>query len=151
VIRYFAYGSNMASAQMEAWGSGHRLLGPARLDGYRLEMRRRSIRWQAGAADVVVAEGEHVWGALYELPGETLAGLDEKESAGDAYRRSEVEVLLHGREPVVAFTYEVIDKADEELPCAAAYAELILTGARECALPAEYVELLRARLPTDRP
>jgi len=136
----------MASAQMEAWGSGHTLLGPARLDDYRLELRRRSVRWKAGAADVVEAPGEEVWGALYELPGLTLAGLDEKESAGVGYRRSVVRVHLNGDEAFEAYTYEVIEKAPEEIPCAEVYADLILTGARECGLPEHYVERLSTKL-----
>ncbi len=142
---YFAYGSNMAAEEMEAWSADHRLLGAARLDGYRLGLRRRSIRWQAGVLDLVPSPGEEVWGVLYELPKEALARLDEKEGAGFAYRRIEVEPLLDGaRRPAVA--YEVIDKEPVEVPCTPDYAALVTAAARERGLPAAWLAELEAGL-----
>ena len=142
---YFAYGSNMASAEMATWCSDHRFLGPARLAGHRLELRRRSIRWGAGTADVVPVEGEAVWGALYELPADALAALDAKEGVGVAYGRREVTVVLAGS-PHPALTYEVIDKEPGEVPCAREYRALLLAGARERGLPEHYVRELKRRL-----
>jgi gamma-glutamylcyclotransferase len=134
VTLLFAYGSTMASSQMpEA-----RFLGPARLDGYRLALNRRSIRWQAGALDIVAAPGESVWGALYDLPDDALSALDAREGAGFAYRKIEVD-LTDGRR---AFAYEVIDKQPQELPCSREYAELVLAGARERGLPGEWLSEL---------
>ena len=142
---YFAYGSNMAPAEMDAWSADHRFLAAARLEGYRLELRRRSIRWRAGALDLVPAAGEWVWGVLYELPEGALTQLDDKEGAGFAYRRIEVEPVLDGeRCPAVA--YEVIDKEPGEVPCAPEYAQLVLAAARERGLPAEWVRELEAGL-----
>ena len=86
-LLYFAYGSNMAKPEIEAWCPAHRFLGPARVDGYRLELRRRSIRWGAGVLDMVAVPTAEVWGALYELPGGSLERLDAKEGAGFAYSR----------------------------------------------------------------
>ena len=141
----FAYGSNLAVDQMEAWCPRHRFVGAARLDGFRLEFRRRSIRWQGGAADVVEAPGEHVWGALYELPEDELERLDAKEAAGDAYRRRPVEVNQQG-ERRAAVTYEVIDKEELEPAPAPAYAEALLRGAAERNLPPEWRSHLEHRL-----
>jgi gamma-glutamylcyclotransferase len=131
---YFAYGSNMARGAMpEA-----RLVSPARLDGYRLALTRRSIRWQAGVLDVVAAPGESVWGALFELDDADLERLDAKEGAGFAYRRIEVD-LDEGRR---AIAYEVIDKEPVEVPPAPEYSALVLAGARECGLPDDWVSEL---------
>jgi gamma-glutamylcyclotransferase len=131
---YFAYGSNMARGAMpEA-----RLVSPARLDGYRLALTRRSIRWQAGVLDVVAAPGESVWGALFELDDADLERLDAKEGAGFAYRRIEVD-LDDGRR---AIAYEVIDKEPGEVPPAPEYSALVLAGARECGLPDDWVSEL---------
>jgi hypothetical protein len=105
---------------------------PARLDGYRLALTRRSIRWQAGVLDIVPAEGRRVWGALYEVA--DLTRLDEREGAGFAYQRVEME--LDGGERAIA--YEVIDKEPEPIPPAPEYVELVLTGARERGLPQEW-------------
>jgi gamma-glutamylcyclotransferase len=138
VTLLFAYGSNMASSEMEAWCPEHRFLGPARLDGFKVELRRRSIRWRGGAADIVAAPGESVWGALYELADGELDRLDRKEGEGFAYRQVEVE-LADGRRAVA---YEVIDKEPREVPCTPEYAELVLAGARERGLPEEWVREL---------
>ena len=142
---YFAYGSNMASAELQTWCPEGRFLGPARLDGHRLALSRRSIRWGAGVVDIVRAEGESVWGALYELPGMELERLDAKEGAGFAYQRIEVEPLLAG-EPVQAAAYEVIDKEPLEVPCSPEYAALLVEAARERGLPESYVSELEHRL-----
>jgi gamma-glutamylcyclotransferase len=142
---YFAYGSNMASSEMERSSPGHRFLGPARLAGFRLELRRRSLRWSGGAADIVRAAGEAVWGALYELPPGAFDRLDAKEGAGFAYRRLEVEVEHEG-EPRRAIAYQVARKEVEEVAPTPEYALLLLAGARERGLPAAYTRGLEARL-----
>ena len=146
-LLYFAYGSNMAAAEMEAWSADHRFLGAARLEGYSLGLRRRSIRWCAGVLDLVPDSGSEVWGALYELPREALARLDEKEGAGFAYRRVDVEALLDG-EQRGAVAYEVIDKEPEDVPCAPRYAELVLSAARDRGLPGPWLDELERGLPT---
>ena len=126
----FAYGSNLASSEMEEWCPRHRYLGPARLDGYRREFRRRSRRWGGGAADIVAVPGESVHGVLYELPDGELDRLDAKEGAGFAYRRREVEVEHQGR-MLVAQAYEVIHKEPEEVPPSPEYLALLEAGVRE--------------------
>jgi gamma-glutamylcyclotransferase len=134
VTLLFAYGSNMAGSEMEAWCPRHRYLGPARLDGFRVEFRRRSIRWAGGAADIVPAAGESVWGALYEVPEGELDRLDRKEGEGFAYRRRAVEVEHRG-EPRAAVAYEVIDKEPDEVEPTPEYLELLRAAARERGLP----------------
>jgi gamma-glutamylcyclotransferase len=134
----FAYGSNMAASEMEAWCPRHRFVGPARLDGFRVELRRRSIRWGGGAADIVASPGESVWGALYEVADGELDRLDRKEGEGFAYRQVEVD-LADGRR---ATAYEVIDKEPREVPCTPEYAQLVVAGARERGLPEEWVREL---------
>jgi gamma-glutamylcyclotransferase (GGCT)/AIG2-like uncharacterized protein YtfP len=134
---YFAYGSNMASSQLAAWGTRHRALGPAELRDHRLAFLRRSIRWRSGAADIVSAPGESVWGVLWELPF-GLDELDVKEAAGDAYRRRAVEVHLNGGTQV-AVAYEVIEKEAVEVPPTREYLDTMLAGAREHGLPESWV------------
>ena len=130
----FAYGSNMASSEMEAWCPEHRFLGPARLDGFRVEFRRRSIRWGGGAADIVPAPGESVWGVLYEVADGELDRLDEKEGEGFAYRRRPVEVE-HDGERLRAVAYEVIDKEPEQVAPTPEYLDLLREAAHERGLP----------------
>lgn len=142
---YFAYGSNLASAEMDLACPGYRFLGPARLDDRRLEFRRRSRRWGGGAADLARAPGESVWGALYELPGGGLEALDAKEGVGFAYRRIEVRVDRDGA-TFSAVAYEVERKEPEEVPPTAGYLGALLGGARERGLPDAYVRVLEGRL-----
>jgi len=136
-VRYFAYGSNMAAAQG--------FVRPARLEGYRLGLTRRSIRWKAGVLDIVPAAESHVWGALYEV--DDLLALDAKEGVGmGAYRRIEVEPGGGQR----AIAYEVVDKEPEPVPPDPEYTALVLTAARERGLPEEWQVELRALLSHDR-
>jgi gamma-glutamylcyclotransferase len=127
----------MSSAELAAWCPSLRVLGVAELPGHRLAFLRRSIRWGAGAVDIVPAPGRSVWGVLYELP-LGVGELDAKEGAGFAYRRREVEVVLDGSS-FAAFAYEVIDKEPAEVPPRPEYVELLVTGAREHGLPANYI------------
>jgi len=143
---YFAYGSNMSSAQLAAWDTPHRALGPAELPDHRLAFLRRSIRWRAGAADIVQAEGESVWGVLWELPF-GAAELDVKESAGTGYRRRPVKVFLDGS-PVEAMAYEVIEKAPTELRPRREYVQLMIDGAREHGLPKAWLRRLQTEFPS---
>jgi gamma-glutamylcyclotransferase (GGCT)/AIG2-like uncharacterized protein YtfP len=143
----FAYGSNMAAREMSEFAPAARFAGLARLPGFRLELRRRSIRWGGGAADIVERAGEEVWGALYEVPGAELADLDAKEGAGFAYRRREVEVETDDGIQA-ALAYEVIDKEPDEVAPTPEYAELLVRAARELDLPPDYLERLRSRLET---
>jgi gamma-glutamylcyclotransferase (GGCT)/AIG2-like uncharacterized protein YtfP len=137
-VLYFAYGSNMASEQV---GAGARFLRAARLEGYRLALLRRSIRWQAGVLDIVPAPGGEVWGALYDLTDEQLERIDAKEAAGVSYRRIEVE--LDGGP---ALAYEVIEKEPEDVPCAPEYRAVVLAGALERGLPDHWVQELASGL-----
>jgi gamma-glutamylcyclotransferase len=137
----FAYGSNVAASEMEAWCPEARFVGVARLPGHRLALLRRSIRWGGGAVDILQAAGEEVWGVLYELPDSALDGLDAKEGEGWAYRRTEVEVEHDGRR-VAAEAYKVIETESEEVPATPEYRALLLRGARERGLPEEYVARL---------
>jgi gamma-glutamylcyclotransferase len=138
----FAYGSNLAASEMEAWCPEARFAGLARLPDHRLALNRRSIRWGGGAVDVVPAPGEEVWGGLYDVPDGTLDRLDAKEGEGWAYRRIAVPVEAEDGRRLEAEAYEVIHKEPQEVLATPEYAALLLRGARERELPEEYVARL---------
>ena len=148
MTRLFAYGSNMASAEIGAWCPEARFAGVARLRDRRLELRRRSLRWGGGAADIVPAPGDEVWGALYELPAGALDRLDAKEGEGFAYRRVAVEVEAGGRR-LAAEAYEVAVREPNEVPPTPEYAALVVRAARERGLPEGWVARLAALLVGD--
>ena len=141
---YFDYGSNMASGRLADRGIPFRVLGRARLDGYRLALTRRSVRTGTGVADIVVDPGSSVWGVLYELDDDAVAELDRKEGLPWAYSRRPVEVHPNGSGAEAAFTYVVSRREDDEVAPSSEYLESILDGAREHRLPAGYVASLES-------
>ena len=81
-----------------------------------------------------------------------LDALDAKEFAAEGgYRRRTVEVETDDGARHTAVTYEVVSKEPRELAPRLEYVELLVRGARERALPQEWVALLEglpARLGT---
>ncbi|MEE3214016.1 MAG: gamma-glutamylcyclotransferase family protein, partial [Pseudomonadota bacterium] len=64
---YFAYGSNMNLARVEARIGDTRRVLPATLEGYALRFNKASKVPGIAHANVVPAAGERVEGALFEL------------------------------------------------------------------------------------
>src|SRR3954451_17150616 len=134
----------MASDVMADGCAELRFIGPARLDGFRLLFLRRSVRWKAGAADVVEEDGAATWGALYEVSEEDLTALDAKEyAAAGGYQRRTVEVETKDGERKEAITYEVVEKEPHELAPKREYLELLIRGAKERGLPEEWITVLK--------
>jgi gamma-glutamylcyclotransferase len=138
---YFAYGSNMAPTVMARLCPGHRCLGVARLDGYRLAFTRRSVRTGSGVADIVAAPGSTVWGVVYEIDEEDLAALDRKEGHGWAYVREHVTVRLESGTEQQAVAYAVRSK-EPDVPPSPEYLGGLIAAARERRLPVTYVRNL---------
>ena len=59
---YFAYGDRMNAEKMTGSIPGARLVGPGRLDGYRLVFNVNSRAWGGGAANAVPDARSSVWG-----------------------------------------------------------------------------------------
>jgi len=78
-FRYFAYGSNLCGDRLRMRNKSARLVGTARLDGYRLDFTLSSLTWRGAAADIVADEGGVVWGVVWELDEEDAASLDGQE------------------------------------------------------------------------
>ena len=140
-MRYFAYGSNMSSEEMQAWCPGARFIATARLPHHRLDFTRYSRKRQGGVADVVPAKGQEVWGVLYELDAGDLVALDRKEGVPNAYTRAYVDIAPVSGETARALIYTVVDKATTEAP-SREYLGIMLKGARERDLPADYLAML---------
>jgi gamma-glutamylcyclotransferase len=141
---YFAYASNMASETMKRLCPGHRFAGVAELRDHRLAFTRRSIRSGTGVADIVRADGQTVWGVLYELDAAMLAVLDEKEGNGWAYRRDPVSLRGARGEELVAMAYSVIAREPAEVRPSPEYLRGVLAAARERLLPEPYITALAA-------
>jgi cation transport regulator ChaC len=145
VILYFAYGSNMSIGDLREWVPNAAPVGKAYLPDYRLRFSRRSRRSGTGVVDIVVAPRMRVWGMLFDVPADELAGLDRKEGVGvGAYARCIVEVVQPGRRRVAAMAYAVVEKEVQEVAPSASYLARMLAAAEENGFPGSYLAFLRS-------
>jgi gamma-glutamylcyclotransferase len=141
---YFAYGSNMAPSVMARLCPGHRVLGVARLDGYRIAFTRRSVRTGTGVADIVENRGSTVWGVLYEVGEGDFTSLDRKEGHGWAYVKEPFTVRLESGAGQQAIAYRVRTREPVPVPPSRAYLGGLVNAARERGLPTSYITSLEA-------
>ncbi|RMH44075.1 MAG: gamma-glutamylcyclotransferase [Deltaproteobacteria bacterium] len=133
---YFAYGSNMSRARLEARVGRVVDLGAARLDGYRHAFAKPGLDG-SGKGAILVDPNDHVWGVRYELNARQVAVLDDFEGLGTDYRRATVDVA---GEP--AITYVQVRVVDGLRPTDD-YLQYYLDGMREHGIPEEYVDRIR--------
>ena len=134
---HFAYGSNMDAAAMARRCPRARLLGPARLAGWRFALM------PSGYATLLPDPRARVHGALWDIPVADWAALDRYEQlAAGLYAKRSLRVL---RPPAGGAQALVYLGARPELGAAPRhYLEEIVAAARELALPADYLAYLSA-------
>jgi cation transport regulator ChaC len=151
IIHYFAYGSNLDDAQMRHRCPDHEVVGPAKLEGYRLSFHGNSDRWRGAVATVSPAVDHVVWGVLFLLSDDDLRSLDEYEGfqgathASTLYVREQVRVRTAIGVEVPALTYLMRPHAEGKP--SRLYLGTITNGAAHHGLPREYVARLE-RTPT---
>jgi hypothetical protein len=135
---YFAYGSNLASRRMLARVPGARARGRAVLDGFRL-LADKPGRDGSAKLNLVRAPGACVWGAVWALREPDLLVLDRFEGG---YARVALSVRSEAA-PLAATTY-LSRQSCADPALARDYKALVLEGAREHGLPAEWISLLES-------
>jgi hypothetical protein len=91
-----------------------------------------------GGCQLIDEPGHEVWGLLYELSDEELAGLDTISGVPQGfYRRVEVDVLAESGQRVAAVTYVIPNPLGLFRPTEA-YTRPILAGARALPFPTGY-------------
>jgi gamma-glutamylcyclotransferase (GGCT)/AIG2-like uncharacterized protein YtfP len=149
---YFAYGSNMCSAQMTERCPSAKLQDIAVLPGHRLTFPRFSSRRRCGVAGFCPDPQSDVWGVVYRLSAEDLMVLDriegydpQRQANANRYNRITVEVRLGG--PLGAalrcHTYDAVPEPGSFIP-SADYKETMVRGARTSSLPHHYLDMLLA-------
>jgi gamma-glutamylcyclotransferase (GGCT)/AIG2-like uncharacterized protein YtfP len=141
---YFAYGSNLKWTRMRQRVPSARVMGRARLPGFRITCDKHGADG-SGKANLYADAAAEVWGALYALDPADWPALDACETR---YERIAVRVET-GAERLLAETYVSEARTADPIPFLW-YWRLVLEGAREHALPEAYVRILEMR-PTREP
>jgi len=146
-MRYFAYGSNLDSAQMKERCPSARFVCVAKLPDHRLAFTRKSKDRGCGVADVIPLANAEVWGAVFQIDEREIGSLDGSEGyspnrapARNSYNREERHVFSDGdsNKPLVTWIYIAQRQENPPLP-SAAYKKLIVEGAKFWHLPPHYI------------
>jgi gamma-glutamylcyclotransferase len=137
----FAYGSNLLLSRIRERVPGVQLVGTAVLAHHQLRWHKRG-QDGSGKCDVVARRGFEVHGVLYEVPPDEKPGLDLAEGLGHGYDERRVTVRCGG-DDLVCTLYQAT-QVDLALAPYSWYKALVLAGARQHALPADYVDTLAA-------
>ena len=141
---YFAYGSNLCRATfIERRGMSPLEIRRGRLCGYRLAFDLPVGPGERGVANLVADPSAVTWGACYLLDPTACQYLDRTEGVhAGYYRRVDVHVVTDdGTLP--AFAYQGARAVAGRKP-SARYLGLLLEGAREHALPEDWIRYLEA-------
>jgi cation transport regulator ChaC len=139
---YFAYGSNMSRAQMRSRAGEVLEERPARLENYELLFNKKA-RGGSSTANIRPAPGKTVEGVLYKIQESAFRSLDRFEGVPAHYRRIEANVTDREGKKYAAQAY-IATKVEKGLHPASHYLQVILEGAGEHDLSAEYIEGIKA-------
>ena len=141
----FAYGSNLCRATfVERRGMRPLDVRRARLDGYRLTFDLPVGPGERGVASLAPDSAAATWGVCYLLEPASCEHLDRSEGVHRGYyRRVDVSVVDEHGTPFAAFAYQGAVAVRGRNPSARDLG-LLLDGARENDLPAEWLRYLQA-------
>jgi hypothetical protein len=140
---YFAYGSNMLPARLQARCKTARLVGCALAEGADLTFSKISNDG-SGKASLAPASNVQTPGALFEIAGSDLPALDKAEGVGTGYERNDrfsINLTANG-ECVTATTY-IATAIDDRLKPYDWYLALVIAGAELHAFGEQHLRRLR--------
>ena len=141
-MNYFAYGSNMSSRRLQQRVPQVRRLDNAVLAGYRLCFHKIGDDGSAKCdAFYTGAAADVLYGVLYHIEPADKTLLDRIEGLGAGYDIKEVAVEGSVLGGVSALTY-VATHIDASMQPYGWYKQHVLVGAREAALPTDYIEAI---------
>jgi gamma-glutamylcyclotransferase len=140
---YFAYGSNMFARRLAARTPSALRITTAFVEGRRLTFDKVSTDG-SGKCDIVATgnPADRVYGVLFRIATAEEHALDEAEGLGHGYRKDEI-IVVTFEGTLVAATY-LATKKDPKCRPYDWYKAFVLQGAIENALPAAYIDLIRA-------
>jgi hypothetical protein len=149
-VWYFAYGSNMSSATLRGRrGIEYRQALAARADGWRLVLDKPSLlRVRHSFANIVPDAAASVLGVLFEVTAEEREHIELTEGVRIGnYDCVELEARPLGTDGPSRRAFSLTSELrDPALLPSTRYMSMLIAGAEEHGLPAEYVEYLR-RIP----
>ena len=142
-MRYFAYGGNMSSEQMNKRCPDAKMMGIGFLPGYELVFNRKGT-YHAGAVGSIEPSTDAdaaVHGVIWEMTHEDLEKMDTFENP-EAYQRKLLDIATEDEEQhecqvYIAFPQEHNLKPDP------VYLERIISAAEEMGLPRQYIDKLK--------
>ncbi len=138
---YFAYGSNLHPARLQARTPSARIVGAAELPGNRLEWHKHGAD-DSGKCDIIATDKatDRVHGAVYEIDVADWHHLDVAEELDTGYHACRVEVQLCGS-TIQAHSYRalVVNPALRPFDW---YQVFVVKGARAHGLPEPYIASL---------
>jgi hypothetical protein len=148
---FFAYGDRMNPDKMRETAPEATIVGPGRLDGYRLAFNVHSRSWGGGGANAVADPAGALWGVLWEVSYADLEGFDSfRGDDGSAHRVLDLDV--HGPDgPVQARTFLVVSDSGFIRPTER-YVAMLRAVAERQGLPDEALTAIdRASNPSEAP
>ena len=138
---YFAYGSNMLTARLRARMPSCQPIGIATLPGHVLKFHKRS-KDGSGKCNAFAADpSDSVVGVLYSFDLTERAKLDAAEGVGNGYNHAVVTVINEeGRRRKVLTYLADPQHIDDSLRPYTWYKDLVLAGASEHGVPADYLD-----------
>ncbi|XP_055339133.1 gamma-glutamylcyclotransferase-like [Paramacrobiotus metropolitanus] len=142
---YFAFGSNLLRERLHLSCPSATRLSPGRLFGYRLTFNYNSLRWRGHVATIREGDHDSLWGCIWIIDNEELEALHRQEGVHQGlYRPLSVDVTTPEGMTLPVLTYQMtLPYEDNPLP-SCVYKKVMLHGARESSLPAEYIENMKA-------
>lgn len=139
---YFAYGSNLFAARLQARTPSARIIGTALLPGNRLAWHKHGAD-DSGKCDIVETgrASDQVHGALYEIEIGDWRHLDIAEERGTGYDIHRIRVEA-GDGPVWAYSYRAL-VTNSRLKPFDWYQQFVIQGALAHGLPGDYIQTLR--------
>ncbi|XP_051872201.1 gamma-glutamylcyclotransferase-like [Pristis pectinata] len=142
---YFAYGSNMLQGRLQLLNPSAVRVSVGCLKGYKLAFGHKNTsvtRWGGGVATIIPSPNDEVWGVIWRLKTNDRQSLDDQEGVqGGIYSPMEVKVEQEDMgEEIICLTYQM-NHFNSSL-ASPLYKEVIVKGARESGLPAEYIKKL---------
>jgi hypothetical protein len=150
MFKYFAYGSNLMLTEIRRSCPSAERKCVVRLPGFALTFPRKSINRNCGVASIEARQGCEVWGGVYEILASERLELEKREGfrpnrslSSNSYLPEDLIVFVDGdsANPLNVITFVANPQANSPLP-SNDYKNLIIAGAREWNLSAEYIARL---------